>query len=121
MRRLVIVFIIVGILITISVSTSAREVTLDEVRRVADHFLAEKFAQQSKSLQKSITLTIDSINELTSGESDEILAYVINVKPKGFMVVSSDTDIDPIIAYSFRHNCNSESKGKGSTLDIGHL
>ena len=32
------------------------------------------------------------------------LAYIVNLDPKGFIAISTNTDITPIIAYSF--NCN---------------
>ena len=38
-------------------------------------------------------------------DSNEItLAYVFNLQPKGFVAVSSDTDIYPVIGYSFLNN-----------------
>jgi len=45
--------------------------------------------------------TIDKINPLESPDSKTILAHVIALKPKGYIVVSTDTDIRPVVAYSF--------------------
>ncbi len=45
--------------------------------------------------------TIDKITPLESPDSKAILAHVIAIKPKGYIVVSTDTDIRPVVAYSF--------------------
>jgi hypothetical protein len=44
------------------------------------------------------------IIELKDNQTGEILAYVLGLNPKGFIVVSPDTDITPVIAYSFEGN-----------------
>jgi len=36
-------------------------------------------------------------------ENDQTIAYIFNLKPKGFIAVSSDNDVYPIIAYSFKN------------------
>jgi len=45
-----------------------------------------------------------AIIELKDNQTGEILAYVLGLNPKGFIVVSPDTDITPVIAYSFEGN-----------------
>ena len=44
------------------------------------------------------------IIELQDDQTGETLAYVLGLSPKGFVVVSPDTDITPVIAYSFEGN-----------------
>ena len=36
------------------------------------------------------------------GEDGTLLAYVTELTPRGFVAVSADTDIAPVVAYSFR-------------------
>ena len=50
------------------------------------------------------SMSIPDIVELKDTQTGETLAYVLGLKPKGFIVVSPDTDITPIIAYSFQGN-----------------
>jgi len=47
-----------------------------------------------------------SISDITIFQNDEgdTLSYIANLEPLGFIIVTSDTDITPILAYSF--NCN---------------
>lgn len=41
-------------------------------------------------------------------ENDRIVAYVYNLEPEGFIAISSDSDIYPVIAYSFRNRLYTE-------------
>ena len=50
------------------------------------------------------SMSIPDIIELKDTQTEETLAYVLGLKPKGFIVLSPDTDITPIIAYSFQGN-----------------
>ena len=56
-----------------------------------------------KAFDKRSISTPDII-ELKDEQTGEILAYVLGLTPKGFIVVSPDTDITPVIAYSFKGN-----------------
>lgn len=42
------------------------------------------------------------------GEDGKILAYIFDLSPIGFIATSTDTDITPIIAYSFRNDFSME-------------
>jgi hypothetical protein len=54
-----------------------------------------------KAFDKRSISTPDII-ELKDEQTGEILAYVLGLTPEGFIVVSPDTDITPVIAYSFK-------------------
>ena len=41
---------------------------------------------------------------LEDTETGEVLAYILDLKPKGFIAISTDTDIRPVIAYSYHSN-----------------
>ncbi len=45
--------------------------------------------------------TISEIIPLRDNAFDDVLAYVVTLSPKGFVVISSNTDIEPVIFYSF--------------------
>ncbi|HEX9970620.1 MAG TPA: C10 family peptidase, partial [bacterium] len=59
---------------------------------------------RGKILSKQERIEITSIEDFKNPKTQHVLAYIVHVKPKGFMVVSSDTDFELIIAYSCRHN-----------------
>ena len=50
------------------------------------------------------SISMPDIIELKDEQTGEILAYVLGLNPEGFIVVSPDTDITPVIAYSFKGN-----------------
>ena len=50
------------------------------------------------------SISMPDIIELQDDQTGETLAYVLGLTPKGFIVVSPDTDITPVIAYSFQGN-----------------
>ena len=54
-----------------------------------------------KAFDKRSISTPDII-ELKDDQTGETLAYVLGLNPEGFIVVSPDTDITPVIAYSFK-------------------
>ena len=67
----------------------AKEVTKENVRIVAQNFINTHF----------VGLTIDSIANLKNS-SEQLIGYVAVLKPTGYIVISNDTDIAPIISYS---------------------
>ncbi len=44
---------------------------------------------------------VRDIQVLTSEDLDSTLAYILQLSPEGYIVISPDTDIHPVIAYSF--------------------
>lgn len=51
---------------------------------------------------KGRALTVGETHSLVDPESREMLGYVVDLEPTGFVIVPSDSKIAPIIAYSFR-------------------
>ena len=45
--------------------------------------------------------SVKQTREITDKATNKVLAYVLDLSPKGYIVVSPDTDITPVIAYSF--------------------
>lgn len=89
----------------------AEAVDLSQARQAADTFLRIQAAHPAGSQgtlsvtsAKGITaagLTAAGIRELHDDDGT-LLAYVTDLKPRGFIAISADTDIAPVIAYSFR-------------------
>ena len=51
---------------------------------------------------------IQTVRLLEDTDTGEALAYILDLQPKGFVAISSDTDIRPIIAYSYYSNFSME-------------
>ena len=75
-----------------------------EIKKKAQNFLDRKNYAFASILSKQNIKKIFKIEALTYPNNNEVLAYIVNIEPKGFMIISTDTNIEPIIAYSFRHN-----------------
>jgi hypothetical protein len=93
----------------------AEPVRLEQVRKVTDAFLKERdrvasawepaprepsimAAQQQSAIGQ---WTASAFREIR-GDDGAVLAYIAELKPRGFVSTSADTNITPIVAYSFR-------------------
>jgi len=88
----------------------AEPVSLQMAEDVArTHLRANNERERLASLQKrkvfeKRSISMPDIIELQDDQTGETLAYVLGLSPKGFIVVSPDTDITPVIAFSFADN-----------------
>jgi hypothetical protein len=55
---------------------------------------------------------------LTDGMSSDVLAHVFELKPAGYVVVTADTEIVPIVAYSFTGTFSWEESAENILLDM---
>ena len=74
----------------------ADPISSDNVERVAKTHIALK--------NKVSEYSISEISNIEEENNHTILCYVADLTPKGFIAISSDNNITPIIAYSFRNN-----------------
>jgi len=51
-------------------------------------------------LGASYALSVNTMKPLYTGDKEGLLAYVFELKPQGFIVVTANTDLVPVIAYS---------------------
>jgi len=66
---------------------------------------ASKVANTKLSqLEKSDDFSINITTEIYLNNGNEILFYVFDLQPQGYIVVSSDSNLPPVIAYSFIDN-----------------
>lgn len=89
----------------------AEPVDLSQARKAVDTFLNIRASQSDKARGTvSVTseaslsvagLVVAGVREIRD-EHGAVLAYVTDLKPRGFIAISADTDIAPVIAYSFR-------------------
>ncbi|RKX69157.1 hypothetical protein DRP43_04715, partial [candidate division TA06 bacterium] len=85
---------ILGITLLISIILYSEPITIEDAHQVADTYLKLKHEESKYSI--SMTFAIKG--------NDDILSYIFDLKPIGFIAISSDNNITPIIAYSFRNN-----------------
>jgi hypothetical protein len=57
---------------------------------------------------QNLALEIDEINEISY--HNEQVGTIVNLKPSGFLIFSDDTNLSPLIAYSFENNMEINSK-----------
>ena len=88
--------IIFVLILIMSINLLSKPVTLQMVEDAANLHLQLR--------DNSSEFDIEKIEQLKADDRETTLAYIVNLKPKGFVVISTDTDIYPVIAYSFISN-----------------
>ncbi|MCP4610996.1 MAG: choice-of-anchor D domain-containing protein [Planctomycetes bacterium] len=92
-------------------SSLAGPVNVEQVRKASDTFLKLQHIRQRQQIgllsipgkqQAPVReFTAASLKEI-HGDDGTVLAYIAALEPRGFIATSADTNIAPIIAYSFR-------------------
>ncbi len=110
-RRQSLVIISVTSILFFSSFLFAEPVDLYQAVRVTDTFLKTKTASPEKGHQpgmiaaQGVSVGVGpspvGFREVRSDDGT-LLAYVADLEPRGFVALSADTDIAPVIAYSFR-------------------
>jgi len=89
----------------------AEPVSLEQVQKAAETFLKVQDARQEKQImlfsvqgEQKLPVREFTATALREIRDDDgiVLAYVTELEPRGFIATSADTDITPIIAYSFK-------------------
>ncbi len=78
----------------------SESINLDTALNVAENF----FFYKNDSRTSSFSIESTSIHTV----DDENIFYVINLNPRGFMLISADNLIRPVLAYSFNENYRNE-------------
>jgi hypothetical protein len=86
------------IVLSASISTiSASEVTQFQASKVALRFIAEK----SMVAREASTISYSVKETLVIGEFEAPFYYVFNLEPQGWIIISADDAVPPVLAYSF--------------------
>ncbi|MHC4556220.1 MAG: C10 family peptidase [Planctomycetota bacterium] len=109
-KRKSLVFILIAIWMFCEPLLIAGPVHLEQVQKVTGAFLSRYSVQRPHGF-KSFTITAQegpeqpSITDIRQIRDDggTVLAYVAELEPHGFIAMSANTDIAPIVAYSFRN------------------
>jgi hypothetical protein len=83
-------------------------VTNDDVSSLANQFIAKKKTKVNNSLKKPAPVSISSF-ELISNANGTNLGHLVHLSPSGFIVISNDTNLQPIVAYSLNQNWPSDT------------
>jgi len=82
----------------------AKRVDLSMVQRVGTmRLLVHQQIRLTQALPP-VQYSIQTIRLLEDIDTGEVLAYILDLKPKGFIAISTDTDIRPVVAYSYHSN-----------------
>ena len=83
---------IMGLILLISGILNSEPITIEDAVQVANSHLILKNMQNQYSF---------STHSIIEDENGNILSYIFDLNPTGFIAISSDEDITPVIAYSF--------------------
>ena len=104
-RKSLVVFFVVASLFS-SPALLADSVSLPQVRNATDAFLMGRSAQPGRTPSGSIRAQATGLAPAgfreVRDDDGTILAYVADLEPRGFIALSADTDIAPVVAYSFQ-------------------
>ncbi len=70
--------------------------------KIAKFYMAERYAARGMEIQSVID--IKSIDAVYDNSNQNVLLYVINTIPKGFVLVSADNTVWPVLGYSIQFN-----------------
>ena len=104
-------------------NSEAKEINLETAQKAAASWFQSSIAFNKASLQKTVNLPITNTGDFLENNivikdnfNQETLAYVIKLNPQGFIIVSPNTDIFPVIAYSTESQFNPEPSNQNILL-----
>jgi len=108
-RQAFVVTSIVSSLLSYS-ALMAEPVRLEQAQKVTERFLKTRvvrppklFSVTAQEMTAAAGLTLSGFRQICDDDGT-VLAYIGELAPNGFIATSSDTDIAPVIAYSFRNS-----------------
>ena len=85
-----------------------QNLTLNDIQDVSTNFILQYRSANTTALRKSTLQIIRSIEEIKDTR-DRTIAYVSHLDPKGFLILSSRFDLNPVIAYSYLTHWNPDT------------
>jgi len=99
-------FLVIVLFLGISFSASAKLVNIKDARLAGKNFYYEKINQHNNVPYESIAVTSEFIE--TAGNTP--LYYVFNFNDKGFIIITADDAMLPVIGYSFESKYSTENQ-----------
>jgi len=95
-------------------NTLAQNFNHDEIQIVVQNFLSDKFSNED-NLSKEVILNTRKIDIINSTEA---IGFISHLSPKGFIVISNNKNLPPVIAYSLIHNWNEDNINSNSFFQL---
>jgi len=90
----------------------------DQKQRIEINSAIKVANMELSLLGKSNAFSIETSTEIYKGNGNVLLFYIFDLQPKGYIVVSADFDLPPVIAYSFTDNFWSDVSGDNILLQM---
>jgi len=100
--------ILVLILVTFTGVIFAKKIDLSMAQQIGAVQLRIRKQIRLTQALPPVEYSIQTVRLLKDTETREVLAYILDLKPKGFVAISTDTDIKPVIAYSYHSSFSME-------------
>ena len=107
-----IVFFIILSSVLFVFQASGSPVSTDLAKTVAGTFLNRPMAGAAKMAKKAVT----DVKEIR--EKDKTIAYIVETEPEGFVIISADTGIRPVLGYSSEGKFSYEDSEENALLNI---
>ena len=107
-KRYVIHTLIVALIFFSATSVFPGRARTSEVECTAIEFLKRRNVTNNHTLNKEASYHIEKVKPLIDPSNNSEFAYIVNLKPKGFILVSKGNEEMGILAYSFRNNWDHE-------------
>ena len=98
-------FLTLSIFLTISLSFGAK-VTIDKAQRVGSNFFFERITQHQQMNYQDLRVK----ESFTEKFNSKTVYYIFNFTQGGFVIVSADDAVPPVLAYSFEGSFTQENK-----------
>ncbi|OQA00031.1 MAG: Streptopain precursor [Bacteroidetes bacterium ADurb.Bin408] len=99
MKHLFTSFIITIFLLTTLSKVFSEPVSLADVQKAAMNFL---YGKADASLKDKLSLMLHK--EVTDAVTKKTSLYIFDIKPQGFIILTADDDLVPVVGYSFDDN-----------------
>ncbi|HWB61887.1 MAG TPA: Spi family protease inhibitor, partial [Chitinophagales bacterium] len=100
--------------LTIFGGAFAGNVTVETAKTVAVNFISPKVTQNQRS---AVNATLQFTSTQSNGAAD---FYIFNISPKGFVIVSADDHVTPILAYSTENSFNQANNSSAVKVWMDH-
>ena len=113
-RRYALIVTSIVLLLFLYSSVMAGPVGSQQAQKAAETFLKARNVRASKGFAPLSVTSQAGPADLREvrGDDGTVLAYITELEPRGFIATSADTDITPIIAYSFKTSFPADNDSK---------
>jgi hypothetical protein len=103
----VIIALLIGIGTINAIADHDMFFTYADPQKIDSQSAAKIATTKLRELGKFNQFVIEHVIEISEDESEKVLFYIFNLQPQGYIVVTADTRLPPIITYSFTSNFQS--------------